>query len=301
MILPPDPKPPRMVPRGPKSANRPPRDVVDLHCHSTLSDGQYDVETLLDKAAERQLRALAITDHDNLDSYAIGKDLARERGIELIPGIEISAVHEGRDIHVLGYCFDPTNLSLNLELKEQHRRRKERIRAILKKLAGLGVELTFEKVQSFSRGGVLGRPHVAQALMAEEYVSSFSEAFQKYLGDEGAAFVEKRGLSVEEAIRLIHRAGGIAVLAHPLRTGVDDLLDKLPDWGLGGMEIVTGLKKASAVRKLRDWAVDRGMACTGGSDYRGDQSPCGLGTLSIPYRALDDLRDKLEIQKTEWI
>ena len=208
---------------------------------------------------------------------------------------------EGRDIHVLGYCFDPTNLSLNLELKEQHRRRKERIRAILKKLGALGVELSFEKVQSFSRGGVLGRPHVAQALMAEEYVSSFSEAFQKYLGDGGAAFVEKRGLSVEEAIRLIHRAGGIAVLAHPLRTGVDDLLDKLPDWGLGGMEIVTGSKKAAAVRKLRDWAVDRKMACTGGSDYHGDQSPCGLGSLSIPYRALDDLRDKLEIQKTEWI
>ena len=183
-----------MVPRGPKSANRPPRDVVDLHCHSTLSDGQYDVETLLDKAAERQLRALAITDHDNLDSWFVGKELAEARGIELIPGIEISAVHEGRDIHVLGYCFDPTNLSLILELNEQHRRRKERIRAILKKLGALGVELSFEKVQSFSRGGVLGRPHVAQALMAEEYVSSFSEAFQKYLGDGGAAFVEKRGL-----------------------------------------------------------------------------------------------------------
>lgn len=300
MILPPDSKPARLVPRAPKVVARPPRDIVDLHCHSTLSDGVHTVEELLDMAVARNLRALAITDHDNLDACVLGKDAARERGIELVPGIEISAVHGGRDVHVLGYCFDPTNLRLNLELKEQQQRRRERIRAILKKLAALGVELSFEKVLSFSKGGVLGRPHVAQALMAEEYVSSFGEAFQKYLGDNGAAFVEKRGLSVEMAIQLIHRAGGIAVLAHPLRTGVDDLLDKLPDWGLGGMEIVTGTQKGAAARKLREYALSRKFVCTGGSDYHNEQSPCGLGTLSIPYRALDELRDKLEIQKTEW-
>ena len=243
MILPPDSKPARLVPRAPKVVARPPRDIVDLHCHSTLSDGVHTVEELLDMAVARNLRALAITDHDNLDAYVLGKDAARERGIELVPGIEISAVHGGRDVHVLGYCFDPTNLRLNLELKEQQQRRRERIRAIMKKLAALGVELSFEKVLSFSKGGVL---------------------------------------------------------AHPLRTGVDDLLDKLPDWGLGGMEIVTGTQKGAAARKLREYALSRKFVCTGGSDYHNEQSPCGLGTLSIPYRALDELRDKLEIQKTEW-
>ena len=299
MVLPPHSSPPRVVKTQKTARIR--RNPVDLHCHTTYSDGEKSVTELLDLAVERKLSALAITDHDNIDAYFFGKELAEERGIELIPGVELSTVHEGRDIHLLGYFFDPTNLGLNLELKEQHRQRRERARAILKKLALLGVEISFERVLSFSKGGTLGRPHIAQALLAEEYVSSFSEAFQKFLGEDGAAFVEKKGLSVEQGIQLIRRAGGIAVLAHPLRTGVDDLLDNLPGWGLGGIEVVTGSQKGASMRRLKEYAAKHDLVCTGGSDYHGDRSANGLGTLPVFYDVVEELNNKLEIQKSEQI
>ncbi len=299
MVLPPSPAAPRIIKTAKKKRNQ--RELVDLHVHSTYSDGEKEVDELLELASARKLRAISITDHDSIDAYFFAKETADEKGIELIPGLELSTVHMGRDIHLLGYLFDPTNLNLNLELKEQYKQRRDRVRAILKKLGSLGIDLTFERVASFSKGGVLGRPHIAQALIAEEYVNSFGEAFQKYLGEDGAAFVEKNGLTVEQGIQLIRRAGGIAVLAHPLRTGVDDLLEELPGWGLGGIELITGSQKGVPARKLREFAFKHKLVCTGGSDYHGEHSPTGLGTLSIDYEIVNQLKNKLEIQKSEEI
>lgn len=300
MVLPPHPSPPRILKKGAKPIqNR--RESVELHCHTNFSDGEKSFEEILEMAVQRQLKALSITDHDNIDAYLFGKELAYREGIELIPGLELSAVHDGRDIHLLGYFFDPNHLGLHLELKEQHRQRRERVRAILKRLSLLGIEITFERVASFSKGGVLGRPHIAKALMAEEYVNSFGEAFQKYLGEGGEAYVEKKGISVEQGIRLIRRAGGIAVLAHPERTGVDDLLHLLPEWGLGGIELVTGSQKGAVARRIKEYASQHHLVCTGGSDYHGDRSLNGLGTLPVFYETVEQLKNKLELQKSEAI
>lgn len=302
MVLSPHSPPPRLLKRAKNGQNtHGARELVELHCHTINSDGEKTIEQLLDMAKLRQLRALSFTDHDNIDAYLFGKELAKQREIELIPGVELSTVHAGRDIHILGYFFDPSNLALHLELQEQHKLRRERVRAILKKLSLLGIELSFDRVNSFSKGGALGRPHIAQALMAEEYVASFNEAFEKYLGEEGSAFVEKKGLSVEQGIQLIRRAGGIAVLAHPLRTPVDDILEELPGWGLGGIELKTGSTKGAAYRRLREFARLHQLVVAGGSDYHGDRSTHGLGTLPIYYSVVEELQHKLEIQKSELI
>ena len=222
--------------------------------HSTLSDGSLTVPELIELASHSKVKAISITDHDNLDSFELGQGLAAEKGIELIPGIEISAVHKGKDVHILGYFFDVHNLALNLEMREQVKNRQQRVRQILKKLEKLGIHISMEKVARLAGGGVMGRPHIAQAMVEEEYVNTFSDAFSEYLGDTGAAFVEKKGLSVEQSIELIRRAGGISVLAHPLKSGLNEVIPEMAQWGLGGIETYCHGQKGNAGRSYRDLA-----------------------------------------------
>ena len=207
---------------------------ADLHLHTNLSDGSLSPLELVKLAKRRGLRCISVTDHDTLASYEATKPYADELGLELIPGIEISAVWQGRDVHILGYFCDPTNLAINMELAESAKQRISRARSILKKLASFGVNVSFEKVMSYCKGKVVGRPHIAMALVDEEYVSSFGEAFNKYLADGAPAFVEKRGLNPQQTIRLIENAGGIAVLAHPYKSNVDVLIPDLVEAGLQG-------------------------------------------------------------------
>ncbi|HPW95279.1 MAG TPA: PHP domain-containing protein, partial [Fibrobacteraceae bacterium] len=144
---------------------------ADLHMHTTLSDGNLSVEELVTFCKRKGLRCISITDHDNLDSYKMALKPAEEAEIELIPGIEISAVWQGKDIHILGYYCDPTNLALNIELEDFAKQRITRVKAIVKKLNALGIDITFEKVLSYCKGKVIGRPHVAMSLVDEEYIS----------------------------------------------------------------------------------------------------------------------------------
>ena len=167
---------------------------ADLHMHTKLSDGTLSVDELLMLCKRKGLRCISITDHDNLDSYKLAEEPAKEIGLEIIPGIEISAVWQGKDIHILGYFCDPTNLALNMELEDFAKQRIARVKAIIKKLNALGIGITFEKVHSYCKGKIIGRPHIAMSLVDEEYISNFSEAFTKYLGDGCIAFVEKKGL-----------------------------------------------------------------------------------------------------------
>ena len=157
---------------------------ADLHMHTKLSDGNLSVEELLALCKRKGLRCISITDHDNLDSYNLAIEPAKEIGLEIIPGIEISAVWEGKDIHILGYFCDPTNLALNMELQDFAKQRITRAKAIIKKLNALGIDITYEKVVSYCKGKVIGRPHIAMSMVDEEYISNFSEAFTKYLGKE---------------------------------------------------------------------------------------------------------------------
>ena len=273
---------------------------ADLHLHTSLSDGTLSVEELILLSKRKGLRCISITDHDNLESYKLAIGPAEEADIELIPGIEVSAVWQGKDIHILGYFCDPTNLAMNMELEESGKQRVTRIRAIIKKLNTLGVEITFEKVLSYCKGPVIGRPHVAMSLVDEEYVSSFSEAFTKYLGDGCIAFVEKKGLNPQQTIRLIENAGGIAVLAHPYKTGADVLIPDMVEWGLKGIETYSPSQKGAAGRKDRDIALRYNLVGTGGSDFHTEGGPYGPNCMKIPYSVVEELRERREKSRAEW-
>ncbi len=273
---------------------------ADLHLHTSLSDGTLSVEELIQLSKRKGLRCISITDHDNLESYKLAIGPAEEADIELIPGIEVSAVWQGKDIHILGYFCDPTNLAMNMELEESGKQRVTRIRAIIKKLNTLGVDITFEKVLSYCKGPVIGRPHVAMSLVDEEYVSSFSEAFTKYLGEGCIAFVEKKGLNPQQTIRLIENAGGIAVLAHPYKTGADTLIPDLVEWGLKGIETYSPSQKGSAGRKYRDIALRYNLVGTGGSDFHTEGGPSGPNCMKIPYSVVEELRERREKSRAEW-
>ena len=275
------------------------RETADLHMHTTYSDGVCSPFELIDFAHKKGVHTISITDHDNLESYDIAKTYAAEKNVQLIPGIEISAVWNTRDIHILGYFCDSSNLTLNLALKEQAKRRKERLKLILKKLEAMGVNLSYEKVISYSQDGSIGRPHIAQALLDEEYVKTFQEAFQIYLGDDAGAYVERKGISVEQTIRLIQQAGGVAVLAHPMRSKCDEIIPDMVEWGLAGIETYCYSQKGAAARKYSDLAKRYNIVGAGGSDFHTPQGACHIGDLKMPVDVIDSLYEKLGSQKAQ--
>lgn len=274
---------------------------ADLHMHTKLSDGNLSVEELVVLCKKKGLQCISITDHDNLDSYKLAQKPAEDAEIELIPGIEISAVWQAKDIHILGYFCDPTNLALNIELEDFAKQRITRVKAIVKKLNALGIDITFEKVLSYCKGKVIGRPHVAMSLVDEEYISSFSEAFTKYLGDGCVAFVEKKGLNPQQTIRLIENAGGIAVLAHPYKSGVDEaLIESLVEWGIKGIETYSPAQKGTVGRKFRELAQRFNLVGTGGSDFHAEGVTHTPGCMKIPYSVVEELRERREKSRAEW-
>lgn len=277
------------------------KETADLHMHSRFSDGALTVTELIDLSVARKLSCISITDHDTFDAYDAGKDYAAEKGLEFIPGIEISAVHKGRDIHILGYFIDVNNLALNLEMQEQAKNRRRRVKEILKRLDRMGMPLSFEKVLSKAGGGVIGRPHIAMAMIEEEYISSFNDAFSKYLSEDGDAYVEKRGLGIEETIQLIRRAGGISVLAHPQKSRCDELIPMMVECGLGGLETYCPTQKGSSARNYREMAQKYGLVCSGGSDFHVEHHQAVLGSMKMPYSVVENLRARLEKQKAEWV
>jgi predicted metal-dependent phosphoesterase TrpH len=270
-------------------------DFVDLHMHSTFSDGSLPVRHLIDYCVEQGLAAIAVTDHDNIDSFEDGREYAQSRGLEFIPGVEISSSVGGSDIHILGYMFDPTHLRLNRTLVELRVRRVERAKQILARLEKRGVNLSYERIASRTQGGSVGRAHIAAQLVEEEYVPTFQDAFNLYLGNDAdlMADLDTVKLNPSEAIALILEAGGVPVLAHPCKTNRDDLLDMLVESGLMGIETYChGLSHAS-FQKYRSFAQKKNLICTGGADFHvkrpdGRNAP---GSLRIPYKVLDQIKE----------
>jgi predicted metal-dependent phosphoesterase TrpH len=268
---------------------------VDFHMHSTLSDGQLSVPELIDYCVEQGVSAISITDHDNIDAYDEGRAHAEEAGIEFIPGVEISSSFGGHDVHILGYMYEPTHLKLNQTLVTLREKRRERAQRIVSRLAEQGVELSYEKLAARSHGGSIGRAHIASAMVEEEYVPNFQEAFTRYLGN-GNRFmegIESEKLSPGDAIGLIREAGGVAVLAHPLRTNQDALIESMVEQGLQGIETWCHSHNPSGFRKYKEVAKRYGLFCSGGADFhvRRDDDRYAPGSLRIPYEVLDKIRD----------
>ncbi|NLO22791.1 MAG: PHP domain-containing protein [Fibrobacter sp.] len=277
-----------------------PKLYADLHLHTHHSDGALSVQELIDLCSKKNLHCISITDHDTLDAYKTAKKIADKAQIEIIPGIEISSIWEGRDIHILGYFIDPTNLALNLELEKFTIYRVDRVKAILQKLKTLGIELSYEKVLAKSQGKIVGRPHIALLLVSEEYCSSFNEAFDKYIGDGKPAYVKKNGLNPEQTIRLIENAGGIAVLAHPYKSGITEtFIHQLVQWGIKGIETYTPSQKKTVARKYRQIAKHFKLIGSGGSDFHAQGLTHSPGYMKMPYSVVQRLKECHEHSRIE--
>jgi len=271
------------------------RKYVDLHIHTIHSDGSSTVEEVLDAASRKGLAAIAITDHDCLDAYPAAMELGARMGIEVIPGLELSSEIQGTDLHILGYYVDINNPTLNRKLKEMKEARYIRARKIVENLNRQGIDLRFETVLSIAGIGAIGRPHIASALLKEELVYSFREAFEKYLGYGLPAYVEKYKMHPEQVFDLVKEAGGVPVLAHPGVTGIDNRIDEFVRSGVMGIEAYHTEHSPDNQQNYIKIARRNGLAITGGSDFHSSShNKSEIGTPRVPYSAVKSLRDRLE-------
>ena len=241
---------------------------------------------LVDAAAAAGLTTIAITDHDTVAGLAEARDAASRRGLTLIDGIEITAVEQGRDVHMLGYFFDPDAAGLTAFLKLQRIDRVRRVRAMTERLAAAGVPIDPDPILRLALvdGRSVGRPHVAAALIAAGHVQTTNEAFDRYLGKGCAGFVARVGVTASEIVRTVGSAGGWCSLAHPGLTKMDELIPTLAAAGLTAIEARHPEHDAAAEARYRGMAARLGLLVTGGSDYHGDPSHHrpGFGTVTLP-------------------
>lgn len=256
--------------------------LIDLHTHTTVSDGTLSPAELVRLLAQTTLRIVAITDHDSLDGIAEAKrELANHPNLTLIPGIELSSDDGDSEVHVLGYHLDETDPELHDVLAALHRNREGRGEIMVERLRDMGFDITWERVVEISGGGVIARPHIARALLEKGYISEQREAFDKYIGRGMPAYVEREKMTPEEAVALIRRFGGVPVLAHPTYT-VDPpaLVAKLAALGLAGMEVYYKNYSPATVAELKALADRHNLLALGGSDFHNsgepDEVPPGL-------------------------
>jgi 3',5'-nucleoside bisphosphate phosphatase len=247
--------------------------VVDLHLHTTASDGRLTPRELVERAAARGLTVMAVTDHDTTAAVAEVRAEAEQRGIAAVPGIEITAVEAGRDVHMLGYFFDPAEPALAVFLESQRSARIARIERIGERLGALGMPVDLQALLDDARrqsAKSIGRPKIARAMIEAGYVADIREAFEKWLGTGCPAFVERAGASPEEVIAIVHGARGIASLAHPGRTRIDARIPALQIAGLDAIEVYHSDHDAAATARYLAMARQWGFLVTGGSDFHGD-------------------------------
>lgn len=266
---------------------------ADLHIHSTHSDGTLQPVEIVRLAKESGLAAVSITDHDNVAAVAEASACGAEAGVEVVPGVELSAIEDCSDVHMLGYYIDIESESLLDHLDLFRNARRIRAEKMVKKLNKIGLDLSMEAVLEKAGPAAIGRPHVAEALVEEGLVLSYEEVFRKYIGFGGPAYEGKYVISPLRAVELIHGASGLAVIAHPgvyLKAGT---VRKILDSGVDGIETVHPKHNPETTAKFRSIAKDLDLVETGGSDYHGDirgSTPFADGT--IPYEWVVALRER---------
>jgi len=268
---------------------------VDLHLHSKYSDGECSVQCLLEIAHKKGLKAVSITDHDTTDGYPLARKISSELGIELITGTELSSEVDGVDVHILGYFVDINNKALKEKLQEMKEVRYERAKKMVLNLNRQGIDLRFETVLNIAGEGAIGRPHIATAMLQEELVYSFKEAFEKYIGYDSPAYVEKLRLLPSEIFKLILDAGGIPVLAHPGVTNIDNRIPSFLNGGLAGIEAYHSEHNSKARKFYMDYCRKNDLVVTGGSDFHSQtQTRAIIGEPKIQYSVLEKLKSKLK-------
>ena len=278
---------------------------IDLHIHSTASDGSFTPEEILEHAQKLNLAAIAITDHDAIDGSREALRIGIPPSFNFLTGVEISAAHPpffpgSGSFHILGYNINLDNRELNQALSRLQDARRNRNPAILRRLNELGFEITLEEVNQEVGEGQLGRPHIAYAMVKKGFVASIDEAFDKYLGTNGPAYVDKYRIECEQAINIIRAAGGVPVLAHPALLNIennqklDSLLKNLVKMELKGIEVYYPEHSPRQVRQYTELAGKYGLLMTGGTDFHGTITPeikmgSGNGSMCIPYLLYEKL------------
>ena len=269
--------------------------LVDLHLHTTASDGRLTPPELVRLLAQRGLRYVAITDHDSTEGVAAAIDAAAlHPGLTVIPGVELSADPPQGEAHVLGYFLDPADPGLQRILGEFRAGRESRAREMVERLTEAGLTIEWERVQELAQGGAIARPHIALAMMERGHVDTFQEAFDKYIGQGGVAYVQREKLAPELAVRLILSHGGLPVLAHPARyvSNLDELLPSLVEAGLVGLEVYYKDYTEAERRELMGLCEQYGLIPCGGSDYHALKTPEEVepGLVGPPLESLHRLR-----------
>jgi predicted metal-dependent phosphoesterase TrpH len=269
--------------------------MIDLHAHTTASDGQHRPEALLRKAKEAGVDTLAVTDHDTSAGLAEAEQAAGELGIELVPGIELSAFIHGRETHILGHFVDRREPDLNGFSAFLRGEREKRMHQMVEALVGLGVACEFAEVVRMSGGQNLGRPHLARVLVERGHVKDVKEAFDRWLGNGRPAFVERYQLRSEEAILLIRRAGGTATVAHAAINKITDAeIALLKEQGLSGVEVSHPDHSEEVREHLAALAKELDLVPTAGSDFHGELIVPGrkLGSAQMDPRDLVRLKER---------
>ena len=269
--------------------------MIDLHLHTTASDGRCTPHELVDRASRAGVTVMAVTDHDTVAAISEAESAAASCGIDVIAGIEITAVENGRDVHMLGYFIDPRNPTLETFLAQQRAQRIARVEALGLRLAQLGMPIDIEPLLMQAReprGRSVGRPQVATAMVAAGYVADTREAFDRWLATERPAFVPRKGAPPGEVIDIVHAAGGLVSLAHPGQTGVDSRISAYVDAGLDAIELYHPDHDATAIDRYRNIASQFQLLATGGSDFHGDvDHGCEPGAVALPVADWIRLRD----------
>ena len=269
------------------SAEAPGPAFVDLHTHSTASDGILPPEEVIAAAERCGLAALALTDHDTINGVRAARDAGDRAGIRVVAGVELSAFDRDYEIHLLALHLTHLD-ALETHLAELRTFRHARAGRIVEKLNTLGIPLTLDEVLQQANGGAVGRPHVARAMIARGVVSDFRDAFMRYLGSHGSAFVPKDRLSIEDAIAIAHEAGAIAIWAHPSGEGRRERLEPLIAAGLDGIEIKHPSHSSEDIKRLTALADFFGLVPSGGSDWHGGaDGQRKLGMMSVPMEWLE--------------
>ena len=266
---------------------------VDLHMHSTASDGRFSPAEIVSKSVEIGLTILALADHDSTEGIVPALVAAKAfPWLKVIPCVEISTDVPSGEVHVLGYFIDYTDRELEATLERMRNSRRKRAQGIIGKLGSLGIHIDWKRVQEIAGSGSIGRPHIAQAMLEKGYIASLKEAFTKYISRDGSAYVEREKMTPREAVELILQANGLPVLAHPFTISDPEMMiAELKAAGLVGIEAYYGGYTAEEINKLVSLASKHNLIATGGSDYHGLEASneTMIGGVDVPIESAEQL------------
>lgn len=274
--------------------------AIDLHVHSTYSDGTLTPEELVLRAKQFNLSAMALTDHDTIDGVYEAVEAGKKHHLEVIPGVELSTFFNNQEIHIVGLYIHYTNENFQKELKTLRDVRRNRNIQMCEKFTQLGMPLNYEEMEKKYEDAVITRAHFADFLLEKGYIKSRNEAFDRFIGPNGPCYVPRKKMDPADAIRLIQSAGGVPILAHPVlyhlgNEQMKKLMDYLCDAGIVGLEAIYSTYTMGEEIQMQKLAKERGLIISGGSDYHGANKPhielgIGKGHLFVPYTVLENIK-----------